>query len=76
MYYTYNLLKIFRYESTYKNFMRLVSLFPWNSEYHKKIIITIMRDDEHHSPNSIIEFGLSKKDFLKWKEDDDYKNIM
>ena len=35
-----------------------------------------MRDDEHHSPNSIIDFGLLKKDFLKWKEDDDYKNIM
>ena len=35
-----------------------------------------MRDDEHHSPNSIIEFGLSKKDFSKWKEDDDYKSIM
>ena len=35
-----------------------------------------MRYDEHHPLNSIIEQGLLNKYFLKWKEDDGYKNII
>ena len=35
-----------------------------------------MNNNRHHPPNDIIEFGLTKKDFLKWKDDEDYKNII
>ena len=35
-----------------------------------------MNTNGHHPPNDIIEFGLTQKDFSKWKDDDGYKNII
>ena len=38
--------------------------------------MVIMNTNGHHPPNDIIEFGLTQKDFSKWKYDVCYKNII
>ena len=35
-----------------------------------------MNTNGQDPPNDIIEFGLTDKDFLKWKDDNCYKNII
>ena len=56
--------------------MHWVSVIPCNSEHHKKSFVVIMNTNGQDPPNDIIEFGLTDKDFLEWKDDNSYKDII